>query len=47
MSHPDRKRSYLFFFLMAALVLLLALGVFLLILGLTMSPFATPGQLVL
>lgn len=47
MSHPVKKRSWLFFGLMAALVLLLALGVFLLILGLTTPPFSTPGQFTL
>lgn len=47
MSHPVKKRSWLFLLLMAALILLLALGVFLLVLGLTTSPFAAPGQLTL
>ncbi len=47
MSHPVKKRSWLFLLLMAALFLLLALGVFLLVLGLTTSPFTVLGQFTL
>lgn len=36
-------RSPAFWLLMAALLLLLALGVYLLVLGLTRPPFAQPG----
>ena len=37
------RRSPVFWLLMAALLLLLALGVYLLALGLTRPPFARPG----
>lgn len=47
MSRHAKKRSWLFVCLMAALVLLLALGVFLLIVGLNTPPFSTPGQFTL
>lgn len=37
------RRSPAFWLLMAALLLLLALGVYLLVLGLTRPPFVRPG----
>lgn len=40
-----KRRSHAFLYLMLALFLLLALGVFVLVIGLTTPPFATPGSL--
>lgn len=47
MSQNAKKRSAWFALLIAALLLLLALGVWLLVLGLTTPPFATPARILM
>lgn len=45
MPRVTKRRSFWFSMLMLALLLLLALGVWLLVIGLTTPPFAVPGRI--